>query len=56
MKPNSKPKKSKGTDKSEMHFEESESCFPTGTEENELYDDDVSYGVDYFTNTDVYLI
>jgi hypothetical protein len=39
-----------------MHFEESESDVSTDTDENELYDDDISYGGDFFSDRYVCLI
>jgi hypothetical protein len=55
MKPDSRQKKAKGTGKTKIHFEKSESDLHTVIGENELYDD-VSGDGDYFTDRDACLI
>jgi hypothetical protein len=54
MKPNSKPQKTKGIGEKKVHFQGSETDLPTGIDESEYYDNDISYR-EYFTDTDVCL-
>jgi hypothetical protein len=56
MKSDSKKKKAKGTGKMKIHLEEIESHLHTVSDEHELYNDDVSDDVDYFTDREVCLI
>jgi hypothetical protein len=53
---NPKSKKTKETCKRKIHFEESDSDFPTDIDKNEFYDDDVSDDGDDFTDRNVCLI